>query len=181
MKRNKDIYLTFDDGPNNFLSDYILTILSYYNYKATFFWCGYKAQFFKHLIPEFIKNGHKIGNHGYYHLNGWKTKTQLYLLNAYAFDEIYCTNLFRPPYGKITLKQWWHLRKRYKIVFWNYISKDYKYNDPEKILFNLKQHTFNGSIIVLHENEKTKNVLPLYFERYISWLSNNGFEGRVLK
>lgn len=181
LKKNKIIYLTIDDGPDSFLTEHILSVLNEYNQKVTFFWNGYKAINLKHLIPKVIASGHKVGNHGYYHLNGWKTKRDLYILNALAFNDIYNSNLFRPPYGKITPAQWWHLKKYYKIIFWNYMAKDFKYTDPDKILYKVKQHTHHNSIIVLHENEKTNSILPLYFEKYLKWLTENNYQSSIIE
>jgi len=182
-KRNeeiKPIFLTFDDGPHPEISPFILNALDKFNQKATFFYLGFNLEKnlkFKYFVLE--KN-HLIANHGYFHLNGWTTNCNDYFLNALKFNRICKTDFFRPPYGKISLKQWWLLKKIFKIVFWNYMVLDVFTLDINKIFFDLINHTYKFSIIVFHENEKTIKTLPLYFENYLYWLVENNFQSFTL-
>ena len=73
------IYLTFDDGPHPEITPWILEQLSKHDAKATFFCSGKNAEQYPEIVAQILKDGHTTGNHGYSHLNGWKTKDDDYL------------------------------------------------------------------------------------------------------
>ena len=77
-RSKKNIYLTFDDGPHEVLSDFILDELKKYQAKATFFYLGRKVEKFPKIIKRCIRENHKLGNHSYSHPNGWKTNNKKY-------------------------------------------------------------------------------------------------------
>ena len=82
------IYLTFDDGPDEDVTSYVLDLLVKYDAKATFFVVGQNLEKSPDLVNEILKAGHTIGNHTYRHLNGWKTKTSTYLADIRKCDEL---------------------------------------------------------------------------------------------
>ncbi|MGQ9847471.1 MAG: polysaccharide deacetylase family protein, partial [Bacteroidales bacterium] len=125
MNKEKYIYLTFDDGPTPKATPWVLTLLDKYQFKATFFCLGKNAKQYPKLIEEIFKHGHTIGNHGYEHLNGWKTKNKIYIENVEKGAYILKSKIYRPPFGKISPLQWLILKKKHKIIFWHYLSKDY--------------------------------------------------------
>ena len=174
-RMNKDepvIYLTFDDGPIEGLTPWVLDTLKQYGVKATFFCVGNNVEI-NHLIYERILNeGHKAGNHTYDHIKGWKSKTRDYLQNVERCEQLTKTKLFRPPYGRIKMPQFTRLIKEYKIVFWDVLTYDYdKLVTPETCLQNSIKYTRNGSIVVFHDNMKAqknlKFVLPKYIEHFL--------------
>ncbi len=172
-KTEQKIYLTFDDGPIPELTNWVLDILNHYQIKATFFCVG--ENIIKH--PEIfnrIKNeGHQIGNHTYNHIKGWETPADDYLRNVAECQVLTQTNLFRPPYGRITKKQSKEILKTHQIILWDVLSYDYdKLTSPEKCLKRSIKYSRNGSIIVFHDNIKAstniKYALPLYIEHCLS-------------
>jgi hypothetical protein len=85
-------------------------------------------------------------------------------------------NLFRPPYGKITPMQTRTLEKKYKIVLWDVLSYDFSEKiKPEKIKENIIKNTTKGSIIVLHNNQKSYHNLKLILNQSIKELKQKGF------
>lgn len=62
----KQIYLTFDDGPSMYTDD-ILDILADYNVKATFFVIGKTDKESKKLYKRIVKEGHTLGMHSFSH------------------------------------------------------------------------------------------------------------------
>lgn len=66
QKKEKVVYLTFDDGPSK-LTDEILAILEEQKIKATFFVLGEQAQKSPEIIYRTAEAGHVIGNHTYNH------------------------------------------------------------------------------------------------------------------
>jgi len=60
------IYLTFDDGPNEYTLKNLET-LKKFNLKVTFFVIGKNCQKFPQVLKEIVKDGHSIGNHSFSH------------------------------------------------------------------------------------------------------------------
>jgi peptidoglycan/xylan/chitin deacetylase (PgdA/CDA1 family) len=129
----KKVWLTFDDGPTEEVTPFILDILKEENIKATFFLIGENIEQYPHLLKQIIKNGHRIGNHSYSHQNGWLCKTHTYLNDIHKCQKLMPENtLFRPPYGKISPLQIKELRKSYKIILWDVLSWDFSQNITTK-------------------------------------------------
>ena len=177
-KRDKKIlYLTFDDGPYNMLSPFILDELKKYKAKATFFYLGSKAEKYPQLIKRCKDENHKIGNHTYSHPNGWKTKNSRYYQDIEKANKLLNSNLFRPPYGRIKPSQINHLKKYYKIIMWDILSWDFdKKTSPEECYNNIINNTKSGSIIVLHENEKSAKTVKEVLPKILSYFSLQGFK-----
>ncbi len=104
-RREKIIYLTFDDGPIPIVTEFVLKTLSTYNAKATFFCIGDNIEKHAEVFNAVLKAGHSIGNHTFNHLNGWKTDDKIYIKNVLKAQALIQTNLFRPPYGRIKKAQ----------------------------------------------------------------------------
>ena len=103
--KEKILYLTFDDGPHPTITPFVLQQLKKYNAKATFFCIGKNVAAHQNLYATIIEQGHTVGNHSYDHLNGWKTDTAHYIQNIKLAGKLIQSNLFRPPYGRITRSQ----------------------------------------------------------------------------
>ena len=61
------ISLTFDDGPNPEATPRILDSLAEHGVKATFFVLGAHAERWPELVCRVAREGHQLGNHGYFH------------------------------------------------------------------------------------------------------------------
>lgn len=61
------VALTFDDGPNPEATPAILDALASRNAVATFFVLGRHAERWPDLVRRVAAEGHRIGNHGYFH------------------------------------------------------------------------------------------------------------------
>ena len=150
--RQKELYLTFDDGPDPESTPYILKILEAHNIKAVFFCCGKMAEKHPELIELIRSSGHLVGNHGYVHYDGWKTAAKDYLDDVSLASGFTSGIIFRPPYGRITLSQFRILAKTYTVVFWDLMPHDYDNRMTSvKILTILRRKVRNGSVIVLHD------------------------------
>lgn len=60
---DRNVYLTFDDGPDPRWTASILDVLAEYGVPATFFVIGACAAAYPKLIQRMIAEGHEIGNH----------------------------------------------------------------------------------------------------------------------
>ena len=171
-KKGKSIYLTFDDGPIPEITPAVLDILKQYEIQGTFFCVGENIQKHPDTFKRLISEGHTVGSHTLHHLNGFKTKNNLYIKDTIAAANLVPTNLFRPPYGRINLCQYLHLRPKYRIVLWSILTGDYiadfTYKDcVDVVLKNVK----GGDIIVFHDSLKAAprmlKALPIIIEKLI--------------
>ncbi|MBM3400397.1 MAG: polysaccharide deacetylase family protein [Bacteroidetes bacterium] len=181
-KKEKVVYLTFDDGPHPEITPWVIEELSAYRAGATFFLIGENAEKYPDLIRLLEENGHKIGNHTLNHLKGWENPDDYYIENVIKASATLSGKLFRPPYGRIRLTQAKKLRNLgFEIVMWSLLSCDY---DPklnrEKSLKKLIQNTRNGSIVVFHDSDKAFENLKFILQPYLEFLKNNGFEMKTL-
>jgi peptidoglycan/xylan/chitin deacetylase (PgdA/CDA1 family) len=164
------IYFTFDDGPHPIATPFVLDELKKYNAKATFFCIGKNVLAYPDIYKRILAEGHSVGNHTHNHLNGWKTKKEIYLNDVTEAARHINTTLFRPPYGRITRAEAKGItaalkKSESKIIMWSVLSGDFdKDTTKEKCLKNLTLNTRPGSIIVFHDSEKAfphlKYILP---------------------
>ncbi|MGJ8661179.1 MAG: polysaccharide deacetylase family protein [Bacteroidota bacterium] len=159
------VYLTFDDGPNPILTPWILDVLKAKNIKATFFCVGENIKKYPELFNRLKLEGHQIANHSMGHEKGTKTKWKAYKKSIEDTEKLVGNNLFRPPYGRITMRQSSKLAKHYKIIMWSWLSNDFDGKiSIEKILMNAKNKIRSGHILLLHDNDRfedrVKEILP---------------------
>ena len=69
-RAEKKIYLTFDDGPNDTATTYVLNELKRHNAFATFFCIGKNVESNADVYNRIINDGHTVGNHTQNHVNG---------------------------------------------------------------------------------------------------------------
>jgi peptidoglycan-N-acetylglucosamine deacetylase len=178
---DKTIYLTFDDGPTGPFSYEILDLLDKYDAKATFFCVGDNVRRHPEIYRELIDRGHRSGNHSYHHLKGWETPWKKYVADVYQAAELIGSDLFRPPYGKISHRQVNHIKKDFNIVMWSLLSLDY---DPdfsaEQCLEIVSNNTSPGEIVVFHDNLKAEEKVRFVLPRYLAQLRDEGYKFGVL-
>lgn len=177
----KVIYLTFDDGPIPEVTPWVLDVLDQYEVKATFFCVGENVWRHPDLYQEILRRGHRTGNHTYNHLRGFLTKTDQYLENIEKAAKYIDSDLFRPPHGDLWRKQYLALNKKYQIVQWDLITRDYnKKLRGGQVLNIVKQHARNGSIIVFHDSLKAEQNMKYALPRSLAYLKSEGFSFEVL-
>ena len=185
-RNKKSVYLTFDDGPIPVVTPWVLEELKKHNAKATFFCIGNNIQKHPEVFKKVLSEGHSVGNHTFNHLNGWKTDASEYVENAEKAERLMTearsrslnnSELFRPPYGKITSKQAKILKKKgFKIVMWDIISYDYDANiSEEKCLQNVLKNIKPGSIIVFHDSLKAEKNLRYVLPKVLEFISEKGW------
>lgn len=173
---NKDLYLTFDDGPVPGPTEFVLDTLKQFDARATFFCIGENIRKHPAVFKKIVDANHAVGNHTFNHLNGWKTKTSDYQRNfLLCQDEILkfqtTPSIFRPPYGRITRDQIKSLNRN-TIVMWDVLSMDYNKNlAPDKCLKNSINAIRKGSIIVFHDSYKAERNLNFVLPRLMDHFS----------
>ncbi len=185
----KKLYLTFDDGPQPKLTDYILNTLHQYHAKATFFCVGDNIRKYPDLAKKIIDQGHEIGNHTYNHLSGWGTDTKVYIENMERCEEEISkitgrgsSCLFRPPYGKISSRQSKSIKdKGFNIIMWDILSYDFDKNlNVNKADSQIKNKTKGGSIVLFHDNYKAQENLEYLLPKYLEYFTSRGFQFSVI-
>ncbi|MSQ80078.1 MAG: polysaccharide deacetylase family protein [Flavobacteriaceae bacterium] len=172
----KEIFLTFDDGPTPNITDKVLNILAGYNAKATFFCLGKNAEAHPEILAALTAAGHSIGNHSYSHLSGWDIDTQTYLEDIKKASGYIESKLFRPPYGKVKLNQAKALQKEYSIIMWSLLSGDFDRKlDREKSLQIMETKAKPGSIIVFHDSVKAAENMYYILPKLLESLASKGF------
>lgn len=180
-RREKAVYLTFDDGPIPEATPFILDTLSAFGIRATFFMVGDNVRKHPELYRRVIEEGHRIGNHTYNHIGGFKHSLKHYYDNAEKANGLLHTDLFRPPHGWMRLDQYLWLGRKYRIVMWDLVTRDYsKWMTAEDVLNNVKRYARNGSIITFHDSLKSIGKLRRALPEAIRWLKSQGYEFKVL-
>lgn len=180
-KDERAIYLTFDDGPIPVVTPWVLDILDHYGIKATFFMVGDNIRKHPTEFQMVKERGHRLGNHTFNHIRGFEYTTPQYLENTEKANQYLQTDLFRPPHGHMRMLQYHALRKRYKIIMWDLVTRDYsKHMTGKGVLRNIKHYVRNGSIITFHDSLKAEKNLRYALPKAIEWLLSQGYEFRLL-
>lgn len=183
MDRNeRAVYLTFDDGPIPESTPFILNTLDEFGIKATFFMVGENVLRYHDLYNRIVQAGHQVGNHTFNHLGAFKHWAVTYVINTEKANELIHSHLFRPPHGVMRFSEYWWLKRRYKIVMWDLVTRDYsKWMTAEDVLNNVKRYARNGSIITFHDSLKSIEKLHYALPAAIRWLKEQGYEFKTFE
>jgi peptidoglycan/xylan/chitin deacetylase (PgdA/CDA1 family) len=172
----KRLFLTFDDGPTPGVTDWVLDSLAEYQASGTFFMLGKNAERHPDLVQKVKAAGHRIGNHGYEHLDGLRTSYSRYLENVQLGAMFTGTKLFRPPYGRIGPRLFFKLSQDYRIVFWDLLPGDWDQSiSSETVWKRIERNIRPGSIIVLHDSEKAMPHLKVVLPKLLKKLQEEGY------
>lgn len=178
----KKVFVTFDDGPTETITPWVLDLLRKYNAKATFFCLGKKVEMHPELFEAIKADGHAIGNHSYSHLKGWETPTGQYVQDVDLAAEFIPSSLFRPPYGRIKPSQYRVLRSRYKVIMWDLLSMDYSRNVTKRRCANIViNNLHSGAIIVFHDSKKAEKNLRYALPRALEAICEKGYSFGIIE
>lgn len=188
--KEKELYLTFDDGPHETATPFVLDQLKQFNAKATFFCIGKNVVEQAEIYRRILDEGHRVGNHTHNHLNGWKTENKTYLSNIFEASKYIDSDLFRPPYGRIKKFQAKLLQAPnnasanahlYKIIMWSVLSADFdRAVTPQKCLDNVVLNAKPGSIILFHDSTKAWDRMSFALPKVLAYFSNEGYKFKSL-
>lgn len=181
-KNDHSVYLTFDDGPIPESTPFILETLRRYNAKATFFMVGENVLRYHDLYNQIVAEGHQVGNHTFNHIGSFKHWTLAYALNIQQANDLIKAHLFRPPHGWMRHSVYWWFQRRYKIVMWDLVTRDYsKWLTADDVVRNVKRYTRNGSIITFHDSLKSIDKLKTALPEALEWLQEQGYEFKTFE
>lgn len=197
---NKRVFLTFDDGPTETVTPYILDLLKQENIKATFFVLGIRVEANPKLVRREYEEGHFIANHGYSH-----KYSSIYSSPQSVLDEYNTTNnaiknalgmqnynslVFRFP-GGATGGKYHDIKQEAKQMLkqrgiasldWNALTNDAAgANTKEKIMANFYETVENKTSIVILMHDASDKILTYEcLPEMIQYFRNNGYSFKTL-
>jgi peptidoglycan/xylan/chitin deacetylase (PgdA/CDA1 family) len=174
-RAGKEVWLTFDDGPDRTHTERVLKILDKLAIKATFFVVGENAKNRLQLVKKAFDEGHRIGNHSYTHpdltkLNEAQIRAEIQKTEDVVADYLGRDKIFRPPFGAHNaLVDKVVAQLGYRLVFWNVDTLDWDPNyQPDKwVQHGLNQiRSRDKSIVLNHDIQKTTaDHLEMFIDR----------------
>jgi peptidoglycan/xylan/chitin deacetylase (PgdA/CDA1 family) len=175
----KLVALTFDDGPDNYYTPRILDILHAKGVPGTFFMVGKQAKHFPNMVKRIVNEGNAIGNHSWDHPKLWTLSNdqvkQEILSTENTIQQITGrrTDLFRPPYGRVTPADVALIHDLgYRVIDWSVDTLDWKGTPAPTILQFVNKEISPGGIILEHcmtghpgELNGTLQALPQIIDR----------------
>lgn len=181
FSNSKHVYLTFDDGPTVAMTRWILATLKDKGVKATFFCVGQNVKDNPEFLEAIIEDGHAVGNHTMHHEKGSDVESTAYLESISEASKYINSNLFRPPYGRLSIWKSKKIRKKYKIIMWSWLSYDYDHDVPvEDILNSAERQIVGGDVLVLHDNIKVEERLKIILPAIIDIVHKKGLSFEVI-
>jgi len=173
----KEIFLSFDDGPHPRITPMVLDMLATHGAKASFFCIGDRVKRFPGIYQRIVDEGHAIGNHTFHHLNGWKTNDADYLTNITEAALCIDSRLFRPPYGRIKGSQARAIvAKGFKTIMWTVLSGDYDAKlNPAHCANRVLKNIEPGFIFLFHDAEKAEKNMLFALEKLLEASKLQGF------
>jgi peptidoglycan/xylan/chitin deacetylase (PgdA/CDA1 family) len=174
----KQVFLTFDDGPVPGITPWVTDQLKIAGARATFFCVGDNVRKYPGVFERLKNEGFPVGCHGYVHQPGHLLGLRSFLKDIdKGLEHCGPVDWFRPPHG--ILFPWWVpfiQKKGLKVAMWDVLSRDYDRSlTPEEVAANVLRNIRPGSVIVFHDSLKAwpnlKTALPIVLQ----WLSNNGY------
>lgn len=176
------VYLTFDDGPIPESTPFILQTLREYGAKATFFMVGENVLRYHDLYNQIVAEGHQVGNHTFNHIGSFKHWPLTYAINTQQANDLIKSHLFRPPHGWMRHSVYWWFQRKYKIVMWDLVTRDYsKWLTANDVVRNVKRYARNGSIITFHDSLKSIDKLKTALPESLQWLKEQGYEFKTFE
>ena len=157
---SRDLYLTFDDGPNPAATDRILAVLAEEQVPAAFFVVGEHVRRFPDVARRVRAAGHEIGNHTDHHVKlhrrgPARIRTELSAAHRTIVDQIgIAPRMFRAPHGyRNPFVGAATRRLGYRTIGWTFGVWDSDRPGADQIRTRTRKHLRPGAIILLHDGD----------------------------
>ena len=152
---DKEVAITFDDGPNPDHTARLLKGLKERGVSATFFLLGKEAEKYPELVLQMYEEGHLIATHSYEHVNLCS------LSDEKACEQVEKTNdiiegitgerpqFLRPPFG--SWKENLDCETEMIKVLWDIDPLDWNVSNSTEIARSVLADVEDGDIILLHD------------------------------
>jgi peptidoglycan/xylan/chitin deacetylase (PgdA/CDA1 family) len=174
--KTNSVYLTFDDGPQPNVTNWVLDFLKSENISATFFCIGENVKQHPEIFKRIIDEGHSVGNHSMHHEIFSRDKTQEYINSIKSAAELIPSELFRPPYGNLSRKMAKHISKDYRIIMWTWMAFDFDKSVSVESIIKQSRKIKSGDILVFHDNLKSEDRLKKLLPPIVAQLKKSGFQ-----
>ncbi|MFJ5263511.1 glycosyltransferase [Streptomyces sp. NPDC088387] len=186
---DRELVLTFDDGPDPKWTPKVLDVLKEHNAHAVFFITGTMASRYPKLVQRIVDEGHEIGLHTFNHPDlslqsreriDWElSQNQLALAGAAGIR----TSLFRPPYSSFAYamdNESWPVTeyigsKGYITVVNDTDSEDWKRPGVEEIIRRAMPEKGEGAVVLMHDSGGDRSQTVAALDRYIDRLQDKGY------
>lgn len=157
---HREVFLTFDDGPDAMYTPQVLQILARHNIKAIFFVTGHNAKANPQLIKEIARAGHTIGIHGYKHKFAWLMGPQATKHDVQATSQLVyqltgqSPTLYRPPWGVFNLVNYFFFGfSKQRTILWSFMCWDWTKNCTAQSITNIvRRRLKDGAVMILHDS-----------------------------
>lgn len=156
-KTDRDIALTFDDGPDPVYTPKLLDLLKRYGAKGTFFVVGENAERYPEIIARIHEEGHIIGIHNYVHHSNWLMRPRTVKRQIHRTSDVIkkITGIrplyYRPPWGIVNVFDYANLGYL-QIVLWTSMFEDWRKKiGPEKLYRRMRRKLKPGQVFLLHD------------------------------
>ena len=192
VQTHRTIYLTFDDGPCEGLTELVLDTLAKYNIKATFFIVAGRSPQHLEILPRIVEEGHTLGIHCYSHyLKGLYWDANSFFTDFMKAQEVIYqytgayAHVSRLPGGSRTahdlaitldgrydeLREMMHnMGVRY--YDWNVQPESYKETDGVIYNFTHPDKEYDFAIVLQHD---TRNYSVYALDKMIQWALKEGY------
>ncbi|MEV4916649.1 bifunctional polysaccharide deacetylase/glycosyltransferase family 2 protein [Streptomyces tirandamycinicus] len=186
---DKNLVLTFDDGPDPVWTPKVLDRLKKYDAHAVFFVTGTMASRHPDLVQRMVAEGHELGLHTFNHPDlalqtqsriDWElSQNQLALAGAAGIR----TSLFRPPYSSFSAalddKSWpvteYIGSRGYITAFNDTDSEDWKRPGVEAIIERATPKGTKGSIVLMHDSGGDRSQTVAALDRFLPDMKERGY------
>jgi peptidoglycan-N-acetylglucosamine deacetylase len=157
--RGRQLYLTFDDGPNPDWTPALVEVLARCGVAATFFLVGQAVERHPDIVTRLHAAGHAIGLHTHTH------KPLDRMGHVEFLDEIArnrqaihaaigsSPSLLRPPEGRVNLRSLrWARSLGLRVIHFTYTSNDWKAGSAQYIRSQIPERSLaGGEILSFHD------------------------------
>ncbi len=179
---NKEVALTFDDGPSTYTPG-ILDTLKKYHASATFFTLGNQIAEFPLPLQRAVAEGHTVANHTWDHqdltqLRPKEIRGELTEANdAVTGRNLPEPKLFRPPYGAVNDLIVAEARRAGMLtVMWSLDTNDYELPTPEAMAAQVLAEVHPGAIILMHDGGGDRTTTSVALPMMIKGLRKAGYK-----
>lgn len=175
----KTVALTFDDGPNGWVTDQTLAALMKGGERATFFLVGERIVQQAYLVQREHDEGHAIASHNYQHVYANSTAVSALQAMPAKADAASITAIGLPVrYARAPGGQWENMARAemgWPLIMWTVEAADWSGEsgpDPKMTAGNIVYGTDDGGIILMHDLKRNS---PIATEIIIQRLQEEGY------
>lgn len=182
----REVALTFDDGPHPQLTPALLEVLRRYEARATFFLLGAQADEHGHIVEDLVRWRNEVGNHM------WDDRPSALLSRADFERDLMRTDqvltrvggrpvFVRPGSGWIRGGMLRAVAQHgYRLVLGTIAVRDPEIHDLERALNFVAKRIQPGAVVVMHEGYASRSQVVELTDRLLRLLARDGYRAVTL-